>query len=69
MGNRKGAYRTLVQKRDGQRPYERSRHIRKNNIKVDLEELEWEGGERINLVEDWGKWWAFVNKVMKLQVP
>jgi hypothetical protein len=36
---------------------------------VDLEELEWEGGERINLFEDWGKWWAFVNKVMKLQVP
>jgi len=39
MGERKGAYRILVGKREGKRPHGRSRRRREDNIKMDLQEV------------------------------
>jgi hypothetical protein len=36
---------------------------------MDLEETGWECVDWIDLVEDRGSWWAFVNAVMNLWVP
>jgi hypothetical protein len=41
MGERRGAYRTLVGKLEGRRPLERSRHRWEDNTKMDLREVGW----------------------------
>jgi hypothetical protein len=42
MGDRRGAYRALMRKPEGRRPLGRPRHRWEDNIKMDLEEVEWE---------------------------
>jgi len=44
MGNRRGAYRVLVGKAEGRRPFERPRHRREDNITMFLQEVGWERG-------------------------
>jgi hypothetical protein len=39
MGAMRNAYRILVRKPEGRRPLRRSRHIRENNIRMDLREI------------------------------
>jgi hypothetical protein len=39
MGKRRGAYKVLVGKPEGGRPLGKPRHIRKDNIKKDLQEV------------------------------
>jgi len=41
MENRSGVYRVLVGKTKGKRPFGRPRRIRKDNIKMDLQEVGW----------------------------
>jgi len=41
MGERGGAYRVLVGKPEGKRPLGRPRHRWEDNIKMDLQEVEW----------------------------
>jgi hypothetical protein len=41
MGEKGGAYGDLVRKPEGKRPPGRPRHRRENNIKMDLQEMEW----------------------------
>jgi hypothetical protein len=41
MGERGGAYRVLMGKPEGKRRLGRTRHRRKDNIKMDLQEVEW----------------------------
>jgi hypothetical protein len=41
MGERRGAYRVLVGKPEGRRPFERPRRRWKDNIKMDLREVGW----------------------------
>ena len=41
MGERRGVYRVLVGRPDGKRPLKRSRHRWENNIKMDVQEVEW----------------------------
>jgi hypothetical protein len=60
MGDRKGAYRGLVQRSDGKKPLGRPRCKWEDNIKTDLQEVGWGAMDR------WGK---FVNVVMNPQVP
>jgi hypothetical protein len=40
LGDRKGAYRDLVEKSEGKRPLERPRHRWKNNIEINPQEVE-----------------------------
>jgi len=44
----RGMYRVLVRKPDGKRPLGRSRHRWEDNIKMDLQEVEW--GIRIGFI-------------------
>jgi hypothetical protein len=41
MGEGRGVYRILVGRPEGRRPLERLRHRWEDNIKVDLQEVEW----------------------------
>jgi hypothetical protein len=38
-------------------------------IKMDIQEVGWEGKEWTDLAQDRDRWRAFVNAVMNLQVP
>jgi hypothetical protein len=49
MGERRGAYRILVEKPEGRRPFDRPRHRWEDNIKMDLQEVGWWGTAWINL--------------------
>jgi hypothetical protein len=48
-GERRGAYGVLVGKPEGKRPLEKCRHRWEDNIKVDLQEISWEGMDWIDL--------------------
>jgi len=46
-----------------------ARRRRKDNIRMDLKEVWWEGVDWIHLVQNGDNWWALVNTVLNLQVP
>jgi hypothetical protein len=45
------------------------RHIREDNIEVDLQEVGWEAMDWIDLAQDTDRWRALLNAVMNLRVP
>jgi hypothetical protein len=47
MGERRGAYRALVEKPEGTRPFGRPRRIWEDNIKIDLREVGRGGGGHV----------------------
>jgi hypothetical protein len=57
-----------VGKHEGKSPFGRPRRRWKDNIKLDLQEVGCGGMNRIELAQDWERWWAFVNAVMNLWV-
>jgi hypothetical protein len=65
MGELGVAYKVLVGRPNGKRPLGIPRYRGKFNMKVDLQELEWEGINRITQVKD--RWRALVNAVMSLR--
>jgi hypothetical protein len=67
-GEKRGAYKTLVGRPEGRRPLGRPRHRWKDNIKMDLQEMEW-GLEWLELTQNKDRWQALVNAVMNLRVP
>jgi hypothetical protein len=67
-GEKRGAYRILVGRREGRRPLGRLRRRWEDNIKMDLEEVGW-GMDWIELVQDRDRWRAVVNAVMNVRVP
>jgi hypothetical protein len=69
MGERRGAYRTLVRKPEGRRPLERPGSRWEDNIKMDLREVGWGGMDWINLAQDRNRWRALVNAVMNVRFP
>jgi hypothetical protein len=69
MGERRGAYRSLVGKPEGRRPLERPRRRWEDNIKMDLREVGWGGMDWISLAQDRDRWRALVYTVMNLRVP
>jgi hypothetical protein len=40
-----------------------------DNIKMDLQEVRWEGVDWIDMAQDRDRWRALVNAVMNLRVP
>jgi hypothetical protein len=50
MGDRRGAYRVLVEKPEGKRPLERPRHRWEDNIKIDLQQIRLGGGTWTGLI-------------------
>jgi len=69
MGDMRGVFRILVGKPEGKRPLERPRRSWKDDIKMDLQEIECGVMEWIELAQDRDRWRAFVNAVMDLRVP
>jgi len=69
MGERRGVYRVLVGKPEGKRPRGRPRCRCEDNIKIDLQEVEWGRMDWSYLAEDRDKWRALVNAVMNLRIP
>jgi hypothetical protein len=54
MGKSKGAYRVLVEKREGTRPLGRTRLRWGNNITMDLQEVGWKGMDWMDLAQNRG---------------
>jgi hypothetical protein len=58
----------LVGKPEGKRPIVRPRGRCKDNIKMDLREMEWGGMDCIDLDQDRDQWRVLVNTVMNFDV-
>jgi hypothetical protein len=69
MGEKRNAYRILVENPEGKRPLGRPRHRWSNNIKMDLRKIEWDGVDLIDMAQDRDQWRALANTVLNLQVP
>jgi hypothetical protein len=69
MGERRGAYRTLVGKPEGRRPLGRPRRRWEDNNKMDLREVGCGGADCVDLAQDRDRWRALVYTVMNLRVP
>jgi hypothetical protein len=69
MGKKRNAYRILVGKPEGKTPQERPRRRWVDSVKIDLREVEWDGMDWIDLVQDRNHWRDLVNTVMNLRVP
>jgi hypothetical protein len=52
MGEGRGAYRILVGRPEGRRPLGRPRRRWEDNIKMDIQEVEWEGVDWIDMAQD-----------------
>jgi hypothetical protein len=69
MGENRNAYRILVGNPEEKRPLGRQRRRWVDNIKTDLREIGWDGGDWIDLAQDRDQWRALVRAVMNLRVP
>jgi hypothetical protein len=67
MGEGVGAYRILVGRPEGRRPFGRPRCRWEDNIKMDLQEVGWEGVNWIDMGQVRDRWRALVNAVMNLR--
>jgi hypothetical protein len=68
MGHGRGAYRVLVERPEGRRSLGRPRRRWEDNIKMDLQEVEWDGVAWIDMAQDRDRWRTLVNAVMNLRV-
>ena len=69
IGESRGVYRVLVGKPQGKRPLEWPSHKLEDNIKMDLQEVGFEGMDWIDVVEYTDRWQSLMNGVINLLVP
>ena len=69
MGKCGGVYRVLVGKPEGKRPLRRPKPMWEDNIKMDLQEVRFEGMNWIDVAQERGRWRALVNAVMNIRFP
>jgi hypothetical protein len=69
MGEVRGVHRVLVVKPEGKRPLGRHRCRWKDNIKMDLQEVEGSRGDWMELAQDRDGWRALVITVRDFRVP
>jgi len=69
MGERRGVYRVLLGKPEGNRSLGILRHRWEDNIKMDLQEVGFGGMDWIGLAQDRYVWRALVNAAMNRRVP
>jgi hypothetical protein len=69
MGEKRNAYRLLVEMPEGKRPLGRPSHRRVDNIRMDLGDVGWGDVDWIGLAQDRNRWRALVNSVLNLRVP
>jgi hypothetical protein len=69
VGERRGAYRVLVGKPEGNRSLGRPKYRWEDNIEMDLQEVGCGGMDWIDLAQDRNNWRELVNAVMNLWVP
>jgi hypothetical protein len=62
MGDKRNAYRILVERPEGKRPLRRPRRRWVDNIKMDLR-------DGMDMAQDRDQWRALVNTVLNLRVP
>ena len=66
---KRSPHRVLVGKPERKSRLGRTKHRRKFNITMGLQEVQWEGMEWFYLTQDRDRWRALVYAVMNLQVP
>ena len=69
MGDRRGAYRGLVEESEGKKPFGSPRCRWEHNFKMDLQEVRWGGMDCIDLSQDRDTRQAVVKAEMNLWVP
>jgi hypothetical protein len=69
MGEDRGVHRVLVEKPEGKRPLGRPRRRRKDNIKMELQEVGGGRGDWMELAQDKDRWLALVGTVRNFRVP
>jgi hypothetical protein len=67
MGEKRKAYRLLVEKPEGKKPLGRPRRRWVDNVRMELGEVRWGDVDWIGLAKD--RWRALVNSVLNLRVP
>jgi hypothetical protein len=68
MGKRRGVYRVMMGKPEGQRPMGRPRCRWEDNIKMDLQEVGCGVMDWFELAQDRDRWRALLTAVMNLRV-
>jgi hypothetical protein len=66
MGEKRNAYRILVENPEGKRPLGRPRRRWVDSVEMDHREIGWDGMDWIDLAQDRDRWRALVNAVMNL---
>jgi hypothetical protein len=69
MRERRGAYRVLVRRPEGNRPLGRSVRKWEGNIKADLQEMSLGAMDCIYLAQGRDRWRVLVNVLLNLRVP
>jgi hypothetical protein len=68
MGEKRGAYRVLVGRAEGKRPFGGSRHRLESNVKMDLQEVGWGRIVWFGVSQDRDRRRALVHAAMNFRV-